>query len=53
MREEDFSEDGRSFSCYTEKSFRELISKTNFQIESIVVLDDTRKSRKDEKWIYE
>ena len=52
MREEDFSEDGRSFSCYTEKSFRELISKTNFQIESIVVLDDTRKSRKDEKWIY-
>ena len=52
MREEDFSEDGRSFSCYTEESFRELISKTDFKIESIVILDDTRKSKKDEKWIY-
>ena len=51
LRDYDFSEGGRSFTCYDEESFRELINQTKFRIENISELSDSRPGRDEEKWL--
>ena len=51
LRDHDFSDGSRHFTCYDEQSFRELIKQTKFQIESISELSDSRPNRDDEKWL--
>ncbi|MCF0111138.1 MAG: class I SAM-dependent methyltransferase, partial [Erysipelotrichaceae bacterium] len=51
LREEDFSDGMRQFTCYTEESFKELIDKTSLQLMELEVTKDTRVGRDDELWI--
>lgn len=51
LRDHDFSDGCRHFTCYDEQSFRELIAQTKFQIESISELSDSRPNRDNEKWL--
>ena len=51
LRSCDFAEGGRCFTCYDEQGFRKLIEKTEFSIESISELEDSRPGRSEEKWL--
>jgi SAM-dependent methyltransferase len=51
LRDNDFSDGKRHFTCYTELSFKELIRKTKFKIDYISEFDDLRPNRSDEKWL--
>ena len=51
--ETDFSEDGRSFTCFTKESFLRFLSPLGlFDIIKIQERDDTRLDRKQEKWLF-
>lgn len=51
LKEEDYYDAGRKFTCYTEKSFRDFIAKTGFDIVYLEVDDDERMDYQDRKWI--
>jgi SAM-dependent methyltransferase len=51
-RQEDFSKDGRSFTCYTSDSFQAFIKEQKqFQLLEILQTTDERPDRAGEKWI--
>ncbi len=52
LRDEDFTKDGRSFTCFTERSFKSFLDKLKiFDILKIYVTHDSRVERKNELWI--
>lgn len=52
LRDKDFSKGKRSFTCFTEESFRSLMLELNlFEILEIYSSFDGREDRKDEKWL--
>jgi hypothetical protein len=52
LREEEWEQEGRFFSGYSEKSFRGLIEgQAALLPESICVSDDARPGRRDETWL--
>jgi hypothetical protein len=51
-REEDFSKDGRTFTCYTPESFEAFVKEQgNFKLLEILQTTDQRPDRAGEKWI--
>ncbi len=52
LRDSDFEKDGRSFTCYTESSFREFIDRFKlFEIVDLSITTDVRVGRDDEYWL--
>lgn len=52
LRDSDFEKDGRSFTCYTESSFREFIERIKlFDIMDFGITTDVRAGRDDEFWL--
>ncbi len=52
LRDSDFENDGRSFTCYTESSFREFIDRNQlFDIIDLSITTDVRVGRDDEYWL--
>ena len=52
LRDEDFSKDGRAFTCFNESSFKSFLINMNlFDIMEIYITSDTRENRHDELWI--
>lgn len=51
LRNSDFEDGGRYFTCYDEQGFRDLIKETKFSIDDISVVSDSRPCRSDEKWL--
>ncbi len=52
LRNKDFEKDGRVFTCFSEDSFKILLSEfLNIEIIKIIVTNDVRRNRENEKWI--
>lgn len=48
---ENYKKDGRSFTCFTEEKFLNLLSNTRLKCKSILQTNDVRKERENEKWL--
>ncbi|MCI6152377.1 MAG: class I SAM-dependent methyltransferase [Fusobacterium perfoetens] len=48
---ENYKKDGRSFTCFTEEKFLNLLSNTRLKCKSILQTNDVRKGRENEKWL--
>lgn len=46
-----YIKDGRQFTCFTEETFKKLISNKKFIAENIWITSDVRKERAEEKWL--
>lgn len=51
LRNYDFEDGGRYFTCYNEQGFCDLIKQTKFIVENITEASDSRPCRGDEKWL--
>lgn len=49
--DKNYKKDGRSFTCFTEKKFLNLLSNTRLKCKSILQTNDVRKGRENEKWL--
>lgn len=48
---ENYKKDGRSFTCFTEEKFLNLLSNTKLKCKFILQTNDVRKGRENEKWL--
>jgi len=52
LMDKDFEKDGRIFTCFSEDSFKVLLSDfSNIEIIKFIITNDVRENRKNEKWI--
>lgn len=51
IRDKDFNDGERFFTCYTEDRFRSFIENTKFKLKEVEITNDSRPGRDEEKWL--